>query len=50
MCGPFTSAKKFHAAYDKIEYSGGMGETHASANEGIALALQESNHQGVVDG
>ena len=40
IIGPFTSIKKVAAVLDKLQFCGGMGETHSSGQEGLANALQ----------
>ena len=38
--GPYTSHKKFLAAFDSIEFRGGMGDLYTSGQEGLAMALR----------
>eukprot|EP00090_Calanus_glacialis_P022952 TRINITY_DN3531_c1_g1_i1.p1 TRINITY_DN3531_c1_g1~~TRINITY_DN3531_c1_g1_i1.p1 ORF type:complete len:824 (+),score=378.63 TRINITY_DN3531_c1_g1_i1:164-2635(+) len=40
IMGPFTSIKKILTVFDRLEFSGGQGETHSSGQEGLASALQ----------
>jgi len=40
VIGPFTSIKRVLNVFDKLEFTGGMGESYSSGHEGIASALQ----------
>jgi len=40
VIGPFTSIKRILNVFDKLEFTGGMGESYSSGHEGIASALQ----------